>query len=234
MYEYNLSRTEQNQVAYDEGLRSFMLSVYNYMTFALAVSGLVSLGISMSPDLLKLIWGTNFKWIAIFSPLVMSLAFAFLVQNMSAYSARVFLIVFAAVMGLSMSSIFLIFKLGSIAQVFFITAATFGATSLYGYTTKRDLTNIGSFLIMGVIGLVIAGLINVFLQSSMMSLVISCISVIVFVGLTAYDTQNLKNTYDELDESEREKAGAIGAFNLYINFINIFMALMNILGEKKE
>jgi len=224
----------RNDVIYDEGLRNFMLNVYNYMTFALAVSGLVSLGINMSPDLLKLIWGTNFKWIAIFSPLAMSLAFAFLVQNMSAYSARIFLIAFAAVMGLSMSSIFLIFKLGSIAQVFFITAATFGATSLYGYTTKRDLTNIGSFLMMGVIGLVIAGLINVFLQSSMMSLVISCISVIVFVGLTAYDTQNLKNTYDELDESEREKAGAIGAFNLYINFINIFMALMNILGEKKE
>ena len=224
----SISQT-QSQVIYDEGLRNFMLGVYNYMTFALAVSGLVSLGISMSPDLLKLIWGTHFKWIAIFSPLAMSLAFAFLVQNMSAYTARVFLVAFAAVMGLSMSSIFLIFKLGSIAQVFFITAATFGATSLYGYTT-----NIGSFLMMGVIGLVIAGLINVFLQSSMMSLIISCISVIVFVGLTAYDTQNLKNTYDELDENEREKAGAIGAFNLYINFINIFMALMNILGEKKE
>lgn len=224
----------RSQLIYDEGLRNFMLSVYNYMTFALAVSGLVSLGISMSPDLLKLIWTTNFKWVAIFSPLAMSLAFAFMVQNMSAYTARVFLVAFAAVMGLSMSSIFLIFKLGSIAQVFFITAATFGATSLYGYTTKRDLTGLGSFLMMGVIGLVIAGLINVFLQSSMMSLIISCISVIVFTGLTAYDTQNLKNTYDELDESERDKAGAIGAFNLYINFINIFMSLMNILGEKKE
>jgi FtsH-binding integral membrane protein len=224
----------RSQLIYDEGLRNFMLNVYNYMTFALAVSGLVSLGISMSPDLLKLIWGTNFKWIAIFSPLAMSLAFAFLVQNMSAQTAKIFLVAFAAVMGLSMSSIVLIFKLGSIAQVFFITAATFGATSLYGYTTKRDLTNLGSFLMMGVIGLVIAGLINLFLQSSMMSLIISCISVLVFTGLTAYDTQNLKNTYDELDESERDKAGAIGAFNLYINFINIFMALMNILGEKKE
>ncbi len=224
----------RSQLIYDEGLRNFMLNVYNYMTFALAVSGLVSLGISMSPDLLKLIWGTNFKWIAIFSPLAMSLAFAFLIQNMSAQTAKIFLVAFSAVMGLSMSSIFLIFKLGSIAQVFFITAATFGATSLYGYTTKRDLTNLGSFLMMGVIGLVIAGLINLFLQSSMMSLIISCISVLVFTGLTAYDTQNLKNTYDELDESERDKAGAIGAFNLYINFINIFMALMNILGEKKE
>ena len=224
----------RSQLIYDEGLRNFMLNVYNYMTFALAVSGLVSLGISMSPDLLKLIWGTNFKWIAIFSPLAMSLAFAFLVQNMSAQTAKIFLVAFAVVMGLSMSSIFLIFKLGSIAQVFFITAATFGVTSLYGYTTKRDLTNLGSFLMMGVIGLVIAGLINLFLQSSMMSLIICCISVLVFTGLTAYDTQNLKNTYDELDESERDKAGAIGAFNLYINFINIFMALMNILGEKKE
>jgi uncharacterized protein len=224
----------RSQLIYDEGLRNFMLSVYNYMTFALAVSGLVSLGISMSPDLLKMIWGTNFKWIAIFSPLAMSLAFAFLVQNMTAQSAKIFLVAFAAVMGLSMSSIFLIFKLGSIAQVFFITAATFGATSLYGYTTKRDLTGLGSFLMMGVIGLVIAGLINVFLQSSMMSLIISCISVLVFTGLTAYDTQNLKYTYDELDESERDKAGAIGAFNLYINFINIFMSLLNILGDRKE
>lgn len=224
----------RSQLIYDEGLRNFMLGVYNYMTFALAVSGLVSLGISMSPDLLKLIWGTNFKWIAIFSPLAMSLAFAFLVQNMTAQSAKIFLVAFAAVMGLSMSSIFLIFKLGSIAQVFFITAATFGATSLYGYTTKRDLTGLGSFLMMGVIGLVIAGLINVFLQSSMMSLIISCISVLVFTGLTAYDTQNLKYTYDELDEDQRDKAGAIGAFNLYINFINIFMSLLNILGDKKD
>lgn len=224
----------RSQLIYDEGLRNFMLSVYNYMTFALAVSGLVSLGISMSPDLLKMIWGTNFKWIAIFSPLAMSLAFAFLVQNMTAQSAKIFLVAFAAVMGLSMSSIFLIFKLGSIAQVFFITAATFGATSLYGYTTKRDLTGLGSFLMMGVIGLVIAGLINVFLQSSMMSLIISCISVLVFTGLTAYDTQNLKYTYDELDEDQRDKAGAIGAFNLYINFINIFLSLLNILGDRKE
>ena len=224
----------RSQLIYDEGLRNFMLSVYNYMTFALAVSGVVSLGISMSPDLLKLIWTTNFKWIAIFSPLAMSLVFAFMVQNMSAYAARVFLVAFAAVMGLSMSSIFLVFKLGSIAQVFFITAATFGATSLYGYTTKRDLTGLGSFLMMGVIGLLIAGLINVFLQSSMMSLIISCISVIVFTGLTAYDTQNLKNTYDELDDTERDKAGAIGAFNLYINFINIFMSLLNILGDRKD
>lgn len=224
----------RNQLIYDEGLRNFMLGVYNYMTFALAISGLVSLGISMSPDLLKMIWGTNFKWIAIFSPLAMSLGFAFMVNNMTAQTAKIFLVAFAAVMGLSMSSIFLIFKLGSIAQVFFITAATFGATSLYGYTTKRDLTGLGSFLMMGVIGLVIAGLINVFLQSSMMSLIISCISVLVFTGLTAYDTQNLKNTYDELDETERDKAGAIGAFNLYINFINIFMSLLNILGDRKE
>ena len=230
MYYTNTVAKEQ----YDLGLRQFMLGVYNYMTFALAVSGLVSLGISMSPDLLKMIWGTNFKWIAIFSPLAMSLGFAFMVNSMTAQTAKIFLVAFAAVMGLSMSSIFLIFKLGSIAQVFFITAATFGATSLYGYTTKRDLTGLGSFLMMGVIGLVIAGLINLFLQSSMMSLIISCISVLVFTGLTAYDTQNLKHTYDGLDESERDKAGAIGAFNLYINFINIFMSLLNILGDKKE
>ena len=147
---------------------------------------------------------------------------------------RVYLFTFAALMGLSLSSIFLIFKIGSIVNVFFITAATFGAASIYGYTTKRDLTSMGSFMLMGVIGLIIAGLVNVFLQSSMMAFVISCISVLIFTALTAYDTQNLKNVYDELYDEEMEKAGVFGALNLYINFINIFLSLLQILGDKKE
>lgn len=219
---------------YDLGLRQFFLNVYNYMTAALAISGVVSLGISMNTEIMSLIWGTHFKWVAIFLPLGLSLGFMAMMNNITPHTAKIFLFVFAAAMGLSMSSIFMIFKMGSIVQVFFITAATFGATSLYGYTTKRDLSKMGSFLMMGVIGLVIAGVVNVFMQSSVFALVISCISVLVFTGLTAFDTQNLKEIYYNTEGTEREKSGVIGAFNLYINFINIFMALLNILGDKKE
>jgi FtsH-binding integral membrane protein len=230
MYNSQVSST----TTYDMGLRQYFFDVYNYMTFALAVSGLISLGISMSPDLMKAIWTTWFKWVAVFLPLGMALAFSFMVEKIGVNAAKYFLIAFAAAMGLRISSILMIFKLGSIVNVFFITAATFGATSLYGYMTKRDLTKMGSFLMMGVIGLVIAGVINVFFQSSAISFAISCISVLVFTGLTAYETQLLKDTYYELSGDEREKAGVLGALNLYINFINIFLALLNILGAKKD
>ena len=219
---------------YDEGLRSFMLQVYNYMTFALAISGLVALGISMSPATMAVIWGTPLKWVAVFLPLAMSLGFMFMIDKMNSQTAKLFLFVFAAAMGLSLSSIFAIYKMGSIIHVFFIASATFGAASLYGYTTKKDLTSMGSFLIMGVIGIVIAGLVNLFLQSSVFAFVISCLAVLIFTGLTAYDTQQIKQTYDHTDGEERQKAGVIGALMLYMDFINIFIHLLQILGEKKE
>lgn len=219
---------------YDEGLRSFMLQVYNYMTFALALSGLVALGISMSPALMVVIWGTPLKWIAVFLPLAMSLGFMFMMDKISSQTAKLFLFVFAAAMGLSLSSIFAIYKMGSIIHVFFISAATFGAASLYGYTTKADLTKMGSFLIMGAIGLVIAGVVNLFLQSSAFAFVISILAVLIFTGLTAYDTQQIKGFYDETDGEEQKKAGVIGALMLYLDFINIFVHLLQILGEKKE
>ena len=221
-------------VSYDEGLRKYMLQVFNYMTVALALSGLVSLGIFMSPTISALIWGTWFKWVAIFAPLGMSLLFMGTIDKMSSSGAKVFLLLFAGLMGLSLSSIFLIYKMGSIAQVFFITSATFGAASLYGYTTKKDLTSFGSFLIMGALGLVIAGVVNLFLQSSMLTMVISCLGVLIFTGLTAYDTQEIKQHYDTTYGEEREKAGVIGAFQLYLDFINIFMSLIQLIGEKKE
>ena len=219
---------------YDEGLRKFMLSVYNNMTISLAISGVIAFFISTSPSLMSAIWGTNLKWVAMFLPLAMSLGFMFMIDKIGSNTARLFLFVFAAAMGLSISSIFAVFKLGSIVQVFFISAATFGAASLYGYTTKRDMTNIGSFLIMGVIGLVIAGVVNIFLQSSMFAMIISCLAVLIFTGLTAYDTQELKNVYDSQYDEEMEKSGVIGALNLYMNFINIFIHLLQIIGDKKE
>lgn len=222
------------QYAYDLGLRQFMLSVYNNMTLALAISGLVSLGISMSPALMAGIWGTPLKWVVVFLPLVMSFGFAFLFEKMSAQVAQIVLYIFAAAMGLSLSSIFAIYKLGSIGQVFFISAATFGAASLYGYTTKADLTKMGSFLMMGVIGLVIAGVVNLFLQSSAFAFAISCLAVLIFTGLTAYDTQEIKSHYDYTEGEEREKAGIFGALQLYMDFINIFVNLLQLIGEKKD
>lgn len=222
-----------DQVLYDEGLRNYMLQVFNYMTFALALSGLVSLGVSMSPALMAVIWGTSFKWVVVFLPLAMSLGFMFMVDKITSQTAKLFLFAFAAAMGLSLSSIFVIYKMGSIIHVFFIAAATFGAASLYGYTTKKDLTSMGSFLIMGVIGLIIAGLVNIFLQSSMFAFVISCLAVLIFTGLTAYDTQQIKGYYDELEGEEQEKSGVIGALMLYMDFINIFIHLLQILGDKK-
>jgi FtsH-binding integral membrane protein len=211
-----------------------MLQVYNYMTFALALSGLVSIGVSMSPALMAVIWGTPLKWVVMLAPLAMSLGFMFLVERMSSSTAKIFLFAFAAAMGLSLSSIFAIYKMGSIIHVFFISAATFGAASLYGYTTKKDLTSMGSFFIMGALGLVIAGVVNVFLQSSVFAFVISILAVLVFTGLTAYDTQQIKQTYDDTEGEERQKAGVIGALMLYLDFINIFVHMLQLLGDKKE
>ena len=231
---FNTIPTEADRLAYDIGLRNHMLQVYNYMTVALGLSGLVAMGLNFNPTLMALIWGTPFKWVAILSPLAASFAFAFFFEKFTVRSAQLALFAFASLMGLSLSSIFLVFKLGSIAQVFFIAASTFGLASIYGYTTKRDLTSMGSFLIMGAMGLVVAGIINLFLQSSMFAFAISCIGVLIFTGLTAYDTQNIKETYDTIEGVEREKAGVFGALQLYLDFINIFMSLLQILGDKKE
>lgn len=225
---------ESGSVDYDLGLRSYFLNVFNYMTLALAISGLISAYIGYNTALANLIWTTPLKWVAILCPLAFSVGLMFIADKMSSYSAKIFLFAFAAAMGLSLSSIFLVFKLGSIVNVFFISAATFGATAIYGYTTKRDLSKMGSFLMMGVIGLLIAGVVNLFLQSSIMTTVISLLAVLIFTGLTAYDMQNLKTIYDETEGEEREKAGVFGALSLYINFINIFTSMLQLLGDKKE
>jgi FtsH-binding integral membrane protein len=204
------------------------------MGIALLISAVVSAYIGLSPEIGAAIWGTPFKWVAIFAPLAFVFLFSYMADSMSSSTARTMLYVFAALMGLSLSSIFLIFKLGSIANVFFISAATFGATALYGYTTKRDLSSMGSFLMMGAIGLMIAGVVNLFLQSSVMAFAISVIGVLIFVGFTAYDMQDIKEKYYELnDDEEIRKAGIFGALNLYLDFINIFVNLLQLLGDRK-
>lgn len=218
----------------DVGLRNYFVSVYNNMTLGLFLSGMIAYWMSTDAALMAAIWKTNLAWAVIFAPLVLSIALMFIFNALSPFAARVFFYVFAAVMGASLSQIFMVFKLGSIFQVFFITSATFLVMSVYGYTTKKDLSSLGSFLLMGVIGLAIAGVINLFLQSPVMTFVISSIAVLVFTVLVAVDTQQLKDVYYSTFGDEREKMGILGALNLYMDFINIFINLLQLLGEKNS
>jgi uncharacterized protein len=219
---------------YDVGLRNYFLSVYNNMIFGLLLSGGIAYWMSTDAALMAAIWKTNLAWVVLFAPLVMSFGLIFIFDSMSPMTARLFFYLFAAVMGASLSIFFMMFKIGSIFQVFFITSATFAVMSVYGYTTNKDLSSLGSFLLMGVIGLVIAGIINIFLQSPVMTFVISCIAVLVFTVLVAVDTQQLKEVYYSKFGDEREKLGILGALNLYMDFINIFVNLLQLLGEKNS
>ena len=231
---YQQSTVSTNTVAeYDLGLRQFMLGVYNNMTLGLAISAVVAYFVGTSPTLLALFFGGPQKWIIMLAPLAFVFFLSFRINSMSVYAAKVAFFAFAGVMGLSLATIFAVFKMGSIANAFFATAAMFGAMSLWGYTTKRDLTKMGSFLILGAIGLVIASLINLFFQSGMMAMVISGLAVIIFTGLTAYDTQNIKSMYYELEGDDRSRMGIMGALSLYMNFINIFMFLLQFLGNRE-
>lgn len=217
----------------DVGLRNHMISVYNNMGLGLLVSGLIAYIVGTSPALAQMVYGGPQAYLFIFAPLVAVLALSFGIEKMSVSTARLAFYGFAALMGISLSSIFLVYELGSIFQVFLITSVMFGSMSLYGYTTKKDLTSIGSFLIMGVWGLVIASIINLFMQNSLMQLVIAAIGVIVFTGLTAYDTQKIKEIYYQTEGDSRAKAGIMGALSLYLDFINLMISLIQLLGQRK-
>lgn len=230
-------------VPIDAGLREYMLRVYNYMASGLALTGIIAYATANTPALLSLFYATSpegflqptmLAWIAMLSPLGFVLALSFGINKMSASTAQAVFWGFAGVMGLSLSHIFLSYTGTSIARVFFITAGTFAGMSLYGYTTKKDLTGWGSFLFMGLIGIIIASVVNMFLQSSAMQFVISVIGVLVFVGLTAYDTQKIKNMYSEADGSETASKKAImGALTLYLDFINLFLMLLRLFGTRR-
>ncbi len=227
---------------YDAGLRSYMLRVYNYMALGLAITGVVALAsVYMAFDQAtggltafgQAIYLSPLKWVVMLAPLGMVFFLSFRIQKMSASAAQTTFWIYAAVMGLSLSSIFLVYTGGSIARVFFITAASFGALSLFGYTTKKDLSAWGSFLFMGLIGIVIASLVNMFLASSALQFAISVIGVLVFAGLTAYDTQQIKEMYYEGDGSEvAGKKAIMGALRLYLDFINLFMMLLSLFGNR--
>ncbi len=218
----------------DEGLRAYMLKIYNYMASGLALTGVIALLTANSPTMLQAIFGTPLQWVVMLAPLGFVMVLSFGINKLSLSTAQALFWAFAAVMGLSMASIFLIYTGTSIARVFFISASTFAAMSLYGYTTKRDLSGFGSFLFMGLIGIVIAGLVNLFLQSSALQFVISTVGVLVFVGLTAYDTQKIKVMYAQADGSEiAGKKAIMGALTLYLDFINLFLMLLRLFGDRR-
>lgn len=220
---------------YDEGLRSYMMNVYNHMSSALIVTGITSYLIS--PFLPPLI-GTSWWFVVALAPLAFVLALTFGIHKMSERTAKIVFYAYSIAMGASLSSIFFIFTATSIAKVFFICSSTFAAASLYGYTTKRDLTTMSAFLLMGMFGLIIAGIANVFLASSMMAWIISIVGVLVFTAMTAYDSQNLKNEYLSGGEvyglDSQEKSSIFGALTLYLNFVILFQYLLTLLGQKDE
>ncbi|MDX8491955.1 Bax inhibitor-1/YccA family protein [Mesorhizobium sp. VK22B] len=231
---YRMGTGAQAGAVYDEGLRKHMLRVYNYMGLGLVVTGLVALFVASTPALYVPIFSSPLKWVVMLAPLAFVMLFSFKMQTMSAASAQAMFWAFCAVMGLSLASVFLVFTGTSIARTFFIAATMFGATSLYGYTTRRDLTQFSSFLIMGLIGVVIASLVNLFLGSTALQFAISVIGIAVFIGLTAWDTQTIKEQYAEnFDAESQQKLAVFGAFSLYLNFINIFQLLLNFTGERE-
>ncbi len=245
MADYNTMRAVAGARAaqIDAGLRAHMNKVYGTMSVGMALTFAVAWAVGTSPQLLSIfrdpvtLSPNILGWIIMFAPLAMSFGFAAGINRMSAAAAQMFFYVFAAVMGLSLSWIFVAFTGFSIAQVFLVTSIAFAGLSLWGYTTQKDISGWGSFLIMGVIGLIVASIVNLFIGSGMIAFAVSVIGVLIFAGLTAFDTQNIKNTYLEHavhgDQEWMDKAGIMGSLSLYLNFINMFMMLLSIFGNRE-
>ena len=235
-----------DQAGIDEGLRAYMLKVYNYMTTGLVLTGFIAYffgkasvaaftpnGVILT-SLGQALFNSGLSWIIMLAPLGFVFYLSARINKMSVSSAQITFWLFASIMGLSLASVFVQFTGTSIARVFFITAGTFAAMSLYGYTTKRDLTKLGGFLFMGLIGIILARIVNIFVQSGPMAFVISIIGVLVFVGLTAYDTQTIKNMYYAGDsDSVGSKKALMGALRLYLDFINLFILLLQLFGQRR-
>ncbi|MBP6011726.1 MAG: Bax inhibitor-1/YccA family protein [Alphaproteobacteria bacterium] len=228
-------RTTSDAAAIDQGLRAHMISVYQFMMLGVAVTGLVAYFVSSTPAIYTAIFGSPLKWLAIFAPVGLVMLLSFGINRMSAVTAQAVFWLYAALNGVSLAVIFLVYPVADIARVFFISSAAFGALSLYGYTTPRSLSAWGSFLFMGLVGILIASIVNFFLESSAMTFAISVIGVLVFAGLTAYDTQKIKEIYFAGDDSDTAgKKAVIGALNLYLDFINLFLMLLRLLGSSRD
>ncbi len=218
----------------DSGLRSYLSRVYMFMAFGLLLTGGVSYAVSNSPEMMQLIFGTPLQWLVIFAPLGLVFFMSYRINSLSFSTAQALFWVYSATVGLSLASIFLAYTGTSIARVFFISSSMFGVMSFYGYTTRRDLSGMGSFMFMGLIGIVIASVINMFIQSSAMQFMISIIGVIVFTGLTAYDTQAIKLMYYEGDGEEvAGKKALMGALRLYLDFLNLFLYMLHFMGDRR-
>ncbi|WP_022707409.1 Bax inhibitor-1/YccA family protein [Paracoccus zeaxanthinifaciens] len=247
MADYNTYRSAQGvgarQAAVDEGLRAYMNKVYGLMAVGMGVTAVAAYGIATAAvndgQLTQLgyaIYASPLKWVIMFAPLLMVFAFGAAINRLSVGAATGLFYAFAALMGLSISSIFLVYTSVSIVQTFLVTAIAFGGLSIYGYTTKKDLSGLGTFLMMGLIGLIVASIVNIFLQSSAMQFAISVIGVLIFAGLTAYDTQNIKNTYLQMAGSDSDfigKTAIMGALRLYLDFLNLFMFLLQFMGNRE-
>jgi FtsH-binding integral membrane protein len=229
-----MTQAQAEAAQIDVGLRQHMLRVYNYMASGVALTGIIAYAVASSPAMMQTIFGTPLSWVVMLAPLAFVLVLSFGIHKLSLFATQALFWLFAGTMGLSLASIFVVYTGESIARVFFITAASFGALSLYGYTTKRSLSGIGSFLIMGLFGIVIASLVNLFLKSSGLQFAISVIGVLVFAGLTAYDTQKIKEMYLETDYEETAgKKAIMGALALYLDFINLMIMLLHLLGQRR-
>lgn len=232
----------QSGAMIDEGLRAYMLKVYNLMALGLAITGIAAFAtwqMAVADGQLtpfgQLLFASPLRWVVMLSPLAVVFFLSFRINKMSVSAAQATFWGYAALMGLSLSSIFLVFTGQSIVQTFFVTAASFGALSLYGYTTKRSLSAMGSFLIMGLFGLIIASIVNIFLASSALGFAICAIGVLIFAGLTAYDTQKIKEMYYDADDATVMGRKAImGALTLYLDFINLFTFLLQFMGNRNN
>ena len=229
----------QTRADIDEGLRSYMLGIYNYMATAIGVTGVAAFGMatwaSNNPAVANALYNSPLKWVIMIAPLAFVMVISFGINKLSKTAAMGTFYAFAGVMGISMSWIFMVYNIPSIVQTFFVTAASFGALSLYGYTTKRSLSGMGSFLLMGLFGLIIASIVNIFLQSGALAFAVNVIGVLIFAGLTAYDTQRLKHQYDMYASNAQAlaKSSILGALSLYLNFVNMFMFLLSFLGNRE-
>ena len=241
------TKSSTSEAIIDQGLRAYMLKVYNYMASGVLLTGVIALiffklsvvtgasgEITGLTNFGSTIYTSGLKWVIMLAPLGVVFYMSFNIAKMTSAKAQSTFWVFAALMGASLSSIFLMYTGESITRVFFITAGTFGAMSIYGYTTKKDLTKLGSFLMMGLFGIIIASIVNIFMKSSMMYFVISILGVLIFVGLTAYDTQKIKNMYLVSDSGElMGKKAVMGALTLYLDFINLFIMLLRLFGQRR-
>jgi FtsH-binding integral membrane protein len=227
-----------DRVAIDQGLRAHMIRVYNYMAIGVALTGVVAFFTAQyaaaNPQVAQMIYQSPLRWVILLAPLALVMFLSFRIGHMQAGTARMLFFVYAAMLGVMLSSIFLVFTSASIARVFFISAASFGALSLWGYTTQRSLDAMGSFMIMGLFGIMIAMLVNFFLKSQGLDWAISIIGVLVFAGLTAWDTQKIKEMYSVMDDGTiAGRKAVMGALALYLDFINMFMFLLRIFGDRR-